>query len=346
MSESLSKVNVLIVDDEAEDLELMSDILKKEGYHIFKASSGASALEILEKNNIQIVLLDVLMPDMTGYHTCKKIRERFKQNPIQIVLVSGLTADHFLEQAIEVGSDDFIYKPVNILELQRRIKVALFRYKNQMKLFKEKEHLKEAVAQKEKYSSKIKKEKEEMLKKNLELTDTNKELKKVVEFDDLTELYNRKVLFERIDSEIARANSKNIPLTGIMMDIDHFKKVNDNYGHQVGDIVLKGLALRLKSSLRVDDLAGRYGGEEFFIILANTTLGQGHNIGERFRKKLERYKIQYKNIKIKVSVSMGIAQYRPGESRDSWIDRADKAMYRAKHLGRNCIVHDEEHVFS
>lgn len=336
-----NKFNVLIVDDEAEDLKLMAKILKKEGYRIFTANSGVEGLALLDKEKIQIVLLDILMPNMTGYHACKEIRKKFKKNPIQIVLVSGLTMDHFLEQAIEVGGDDFIYKPINITELQRRIKAAGLRLKNQMKMFNENKKLEKVVAETEQQSSQIAKEKDDILRKNFELADTNEELKKIVIYDPLSGLYTRKELFAKIDFEIQQANETGQSLIGIMIDVDHFKKINDTYGHHVGDIVITELGKKLRSCLRGPDHAGRYGGEEFFVVLADLRPIQGHTIGERFRKKLEMYEIQYKNHKIRVTVSMGIAQYHPQETRDSWIERADKAMYKAKHLGRNCIVFDE-----
>ncbi|MBN1697538.1 MAG: diguanylate cyclase [Spirochaetales bacterium] len=341
----MERVNLLIVDDESEYLDQMVEILREEGYSIFTAPSGDGALAVMQKENIDIVLLDILMGGMTGYEVCKEIRKRYNTKPMQIVLITGLTEDHYLEQAIEVGGDDFIHKPITPIELQRRIKAAVIRLRSQKKLFSEREHLKETVIEKEKFSNKVldqhktlKKEYETIKKMNVELTTSNKELKIIARFDMLSGLLNRMSLFDQIDKEIERSVRSGTTLTGIMLDIDHFKNINDNFGHQVGDMVIKALGDMLRKSLRKYDYAGRYGGEEFYMVLTSANLQQGFIIGERFRREMEENPINCAGKEVHVTVSMGIAQYRTGESRDSWIQRADKAMYKAKKLGRNRIV--------
>jgi two-component system cell cycle response regulator len=341
----MKSINLLIVDDESEYLDQMVEILREEGYFIFTSSSGDGALEIMKKEDIDIVLLDILMGGMTGYDVCRQIRKSYNVKPIQIVLITGLTEDHYLEQAIDVGGDDFIHKPIIPIELQRRIRAAVIRLRSQKKLFNEREHLKETVIEKEKFSNKVlnqhkslKKEYETIKKMNVELTTSNKELKIIARFDMLSGLLNRMSLFDQIDKEIERAIRSGTTLTGIMLDIDHFKNINDNFGHQVGDMVIKALGDMLRKSLRKYDYAGRYGGEEFYMVLTSANLQQGFIIGERFRRELEEHPISCAGKEVHVTVSMGIAQYRLGESRDSWIQRADKAMYKAKKLGRNRIV--------
>ena len=342
----MEKLNLLIVDDEEEHLSLMVEILANDkDFNIFTATSGSKALNVIMKEEIHIVLLDILMPGMTGYSVCKKIKEYFKSRPIQIVLISGLTNVHYLEKAIEVGGDDFIHKPIENIELQRRLKAAKIRLKAQMKIFNERDNLKEVVVEQEKFSNKVlhqhnslKKEYENIKKLNTELITSNKELKIIAQYDMLSGLLNRMSLFNTIDIEIERSVRSETPLTGIMLDIDHFKKINDNFGHQVGDLVIEKLGEKLKKSLRIYDYAGRYGGEEFFMVLTNATLQQGYIIGERFRSELEKKPFICSKKEVKVTVSMGIAQYKLGESRDTWIKRADIAMYKAKKLGRNRIV--------
>jgi diguanylate cyclase (GGDEF)-like protein len=313
----MEKVNLLIVDDESEDLHLMSHLLKGEVDNCYTTMSGKEALNIVGEKKINIVLVDILMPNMTGFEVCQEVRKYFTTWPIQIVLISGLTNDQFLEQAIEVGGDDFITKPIMALELKRRIKVATVRLKYLLRLHNEARILQETVAAKEK---------------------ENKELKTMANFDMLTGLLSRVSLFNTIDNELARAQRTGAGLSGIMMDIDHFKQVNDSYGHQSGDCVLSELGTKLRKYLRRYDYAGRYGGEEFFIVLTNATLQQGFVIGERFREQLENNQFSCNSHKIKLTVSMGVAQYRTGETRDSWIARADKALYKAKEHGRNRIV--------
>jgi diguanylate cyclase (GGDEF)-like protein len=339
-----NKMTLLIVDDEKEDLDLMLGILAEEDYRIFTAYSGEEALDILRKEKIDIVLVDILMPGMTGYSVCREIRKSFNR-PIQIVLISGLTNDRYLEQAIEVGGDDFILKPILPIELQRRMKAAVIRFRSQHKLFQECEYLIETVAEKDKYASEVLDQNKTLLQENEnirkmhnELESSYQELKQIASYDMLSGLLNRMSLFDTIDREIERSMRSGSTLTGIMLDIDHFKPINDNFGHQVGDLVIVELGKILKNCLRKYDYAGRYGGEEFFMVLTNANLKQGYLIGERLRKELDERPILCTDKLIHITVSMGLAQYRSGETRDAWIERTDNAMYAAKKLGRNRIV--------
>ncbi|HEQ71553.1 MAG TPA: GGDEF domain-containing protein, partial [Spirochaetia bacterium] len=198
--------------------------------------------------------------------------------------------------------------------------------------------------QEEQLSSKIldqniflKKAFQAVAKENKELKKLKKELEKIAMYDTLSGLLNRLSLFNRLDIEIERAMRAMFPLSGIMLDIDHFKLINDNFGHQCGDLVIREIGERLRNQLRKYDYAGRYGGEEFFIILPNTNLSQAETIGERFRKEIEKSKFICGDEEIAITVSLGISQYRASESREKWIDRADKAMYKAKQMGRNCV---------
>jgi diguanylate cyclase (GGDEF)-like protein len=338
-------VNLLIVDDEKEDLDLILSVLNQEGYEISTAISGEEALGIIKHGKIDIVLVDILMSGMTGFTVCREIRKSYNTRPIQIILISGLTDDRYLEQAIEAGGDDFILKPVVPIELQRRIKVAVIRFRSQFKLYMEREHLMEAVAENEKLSSEmrsqnksLKKENEDIKKLNVKLESSYEELKQIAIYDMLSGLYNRKSLFDTIEREIERSTRTNTPLTGIMLDIDFFKPINDTYGHQVGDMVIVELGKLLKKSLRKYDYAGRYGGEEFFMVLTNTSLEKGFIIAERLRRELDEKPTLCNDQKLHVTVSIGIAEFRKGEASKTWIERADLAMYRAKNLGRNRIV--------
>ena len=154
----------------------------------------------------------------------------------------------------------------------------------------------------------------------------------------LSGLLNRRTLFQRIETEMERTTRLDWPLTGIMIDIDHFKRVNDNYGHQCGDMVIQEIGAKLTKSLRKYDYAGRYGGEEFFVLFSNTTSDIAQSIAERFRLDMQEAEFQYGEESFGITVSVGVAQYNPGESPDRWINRADGAMYQAKQRGRNQVV--------
>lgn len=166
--------------------------------------------------------------------------------------------------------------------------------------------------------------------KSKELED---KLRNLSETDDLTNIYNRRIFFDNLEKEI---NKKEVceACSLIMFDVDHFKKVNDTYGHIVGDNVLKLLSEAVKKNLRSSDTFYRYGGEEFFIILHNTSLNQAIKIAERFRKLIETLQI---NPVKQITVSMGVVQYQTNDTIDDLVNRADKLMYEAKQAGRNQI---------
>ena len=341
----MQDINICIVDDDPGDLSLMDKILKKEGYYVYTASSAEELNKILENEDIHIVLLDVVLPDKTGYEVCREIRKKNQHSSMLIVLISGVEDTDYHEKALEAGADDFIKKPFSVLEIQFRIKAAVIRWRNQQNLFREREFYRKAVAEEERLSSIVldqnrylKEANEKIRKLNQELAKANKELEKIASYDMLSSLLNRRSLDSKISIEIERAVRLNVPLAGIMIDIDHFKHVNDNYGHQCGDLVIMNIGKICNNQLRKYDYAGRYGGEEFFIILPNTRDEQALHIAQRFQKGIENLSVECENEIIKITVSMGIAQFNPEETGPKWIKRADQAMYRAKQTGRNRIV--------
>ncbi len=341
----MQDINICIVDDDPGDLRLLSSILKKEGYYVYRASSAENLEAILENEEIHIILLDIILPDKNGYLVCKEVRKKYHSGSLQIVLISGVEDENYHAKALEAGADDFIKKPFSVLEIQFRVKAAVIRWRNQQNLLREREFYRKAVAEEERLSSIVldqnrylKEANEKIRKLNEELAKANKELEKIATFDMLSGLLNRRSLDNKISIEIERALRLNIPLSGIMIDVDHFKQVNDNYGHQCGDRVIENIGKICNSQLRKYDYAGRYGGEEFFIILPNTTSEQALHIAERFKEDMESFSVMCEGEPIKITVSMGIAQFSPDETRTMWIKRADQAMYRAKQTGRNRIV--------
>ena len=341
-------VNLLIVDDNQEHRDLMADILKEEKkYNLFKASSGEEALEILQGAEINIVLLDVLMPGMDGYEACRQIRKAHKMKPIQIVMISGFSQRSDLDELLQYGADDFITKPIAAPELHARIRAAVIRWRNQARLIEDlrgetggegagvkKRRLSTLMAE----NVHLRREYQKVREINEELERNCNELERLASYDPLSGLLNRRTLFRRIDVEIERAMRLGFPLTGLMIDIDHFKRINDNQGHQCGDTIIREIGAKLSKSLRKYDYAGRYGGEEFFVIFPNTRSETARNIAERFRKDMEETSFSCGNDPFQVTVSVGIAQHDPDETPDKWISRADSAMYRAKQRGRNQVV--------
>jgi two-component system cell cycle response regulator len=337
----METANLLLVDDNLEHLNLLHEMLKIEDrYKLFKASSGEEALRLLAAEEIQIVLLDVLMPGMDGYEVCRQIRQRYSLAPIQVVMISGLEQRGDLEQLLEYGADDFISKPITPLELSARVRAAVIRLQDHAQYLAgraaatgdgRRGRISSLLAE----NRELRREYQKVRRINEDLEKSCQELEMLASLDPLSGLLNRRTLFQRIEIEIERSLRLGLPLTGIMIDIDHFKRVNDNFGHPCGDMVIREIGARLTRSLRKYDYAGRYGGEEFFVLFSNTTSELARSIAERFRKDVEDTAFSWENEMLKLTVSIGISQYIPGETPERWISRADAAMYRAKQRGRN-----------
>ena len=175
---------------------------------------------------------------------------------------------------------------------------------------------------------------------NLDLVMKNRILSEISHKDALTGLYNRFYVMEKIDSEMNRALRHGYPISVLMLDLDHFKRINDSYGHPVGDEVLKIVGQVLRDSCRVYDVAGRYGGEEFCIVLPETQVGNTTQVAERIRNRLATTPLSVGSTSIVVTASIGVAGMDSTEgvlSASTLVERADRALYSAKHLGRNRV---------
>ncbi len=323
----------------------MENALKGEGYAIFHARTREEALHILSTQEIQIVLLSAHLPGADGYELARTIRKVQRQMPLQLILLAAASRAGEIQKSIDAGSDDFVRTPFDPFELQARTRAAQLRWQNQATLVKEREFYRIAVAEEERLSSlvldqnqSLKDAYEKIRRLNEELEKANRELEQIAAFDSLSGLLNRRSLFTRISIEIERSIRLDVPLTGMMVDLDRFKNINDNFGHQCGDMVIREIGARLQAGLRKYDYAGRYGGEEFFVVLSNSTELQALGIGERFRKDMEESEFSCNGEHFRITVSIGVARYTPGESQESWIERADRAMYQAKQAGRNRII--------
>jgi len=336
---------VLMVESNPTALALMEKALHDEGYTLFLAHTREEALHVLSTQDIQIVLLSTDVPEGDGHELARALRAVQREIPVQLLLLAPVRKGEEILRSLEAGSDDFIRTPFDMHELQARTRAAQMRWQKHAHLMKEREFFRTAVAEEERLSSlvldqnkNLKDAYDKIRRLNEELEKANKELEQIAAFDSLSGLLNRRSLFTRISIEIERSIRLDVPLTGLMIDIDHFKSINDNFGHQCGDTVISAIGVRLQAGLRKYDYAGRYGGEEFFVVLSNSTEPQAMGIGERFRKDMEDARMSCDTASFQVTVSIGVARYAPGESQESWIDRADRAMYQAKQAGRNKIL--------
>ena len=338
-------INVLVAESRPEELALIEGALREEGYRFFRALSAEEILRILGEQEIHILMISNDLPGADVYPLVRRIRGMRKDIPLQIIQLSKETDEREARKSFEAGSDDFIREPMDRQELQARARAAVLRLKNQTNLLKEREFYRIAVAEEERLSSLVLDQNrnlteafEKIRRLNEELEKANKDLERLAAFDSLSGLLNRRSLFERISIEIDRSVRLDVPLTGLMIDIDYFKNVNDNYGHQCGDYVIREIGAKLLSGLRKYDYAGRYGGEEFFAVLSNSTEQQAVGISERFRRDLEESSFTCAKESFSLTVSIGIARFHKGETQESWIERTDRAMYAAKQNGRNRIV--------
>ncbi len=341
----MSPTNVLIVDNDPEDIALIDRALRNDGYILLRASTAAEAIRLISEQEVHILLLSAGNADGDALSFIKAVRGLSRNSPLQLILLSRSENGLDMDASFQCGSDDFIRKPFDEHELRARTRAAQTRWQNQATLLKEREFYRIAVAEEERLSSlvldqnqSLKDAFDKIRRLNDELEKANKELEQIAAYDSLSGLLNRRSLFTRMSIEIERCIRLEMPLAGLMVDIDRFKGINDNHGHQCGDSVIREIGSRLSRGLRKYDYAGRYGGEEFFIILSNSTEEQALGISERFRRDMEEAVFTCNGGTFHVTVSIGFSCYRPGEPQEAWIERSDRAMYQAKQAGRNIIM--------
>jgi diguanylate cyclase (GGDEF)-like protein len=293
------KPKILVIDDSESILFLLKNVLSID-FEVFCVNNAKNALDIIDIS-FDIVIIDLMMPEMGGIDFIKIIKANEKLSFIPIIV---LTAKHNTEDDIaklfELGANDYISKPFFSTELIARIKTH-----TRLKLITE------------------------------GLMEANKKLVFSATHDDLTKVYNRHAIFNFLENDILRIKRTNENLSIIMFDIDYFKEINDTYGHLAGDNVLCRVVQIVKDTIREIDLIGRYGGDEFIIILPNTKLKRAKDIAKRILTRIEDEK--YDNIDMKITLSIGLSEYVNGETLDKFIEKVDKALYEAKESGKNCI---------
>ena len=297
-------MKVLIADDSATSRELLRRALSGWGYEVVMAEDGEQAWEILaQPDPPPMAVLDWVMPNMTGPDVCRKVRENRREPYTYLLLLTSKNTKDETVEGLEAGADDYIVKPFDQHELKGRLRVGKRIIDLQMELLQAREELRERA---------------------------NKDL--------LTMLPNRSAIAAVLDSEISRCHRDHRTVGVILLDIDHFKRINDTYGHFAGDAVLRETAVRLRGNMRPYDQVGRYGGEEFLVVLPNCDLSQAANQAERLRARLHVTPMVVDGVDIPVSASFGVTVSDGTErSPDLFVRVADEALYRAKAGGRNCV---------
>lgn len=307
---------ILIIDDDVNIINLLAKRLTQEGFNIISAKDGKHGVELAASQLPDIILLDLLMPEMSGKDVLKEIKNNPSTSLIPVIIVSAVADTEDKIDGLALGANDYIVKPFRFQEVIARINTQL------------------RIASMQK----------ELESKHNDLLEKNKLLKKLAVTDPLTGLFNKGYLMKRLRSEVCRSIRYGEPIAGIMIDIDHFKKFNDTYGHLVGDEVLKYIAKIIKEAARNVDIVTRYGGEEFFIICPNTSLEGSLNLAERIRETVQKTPFNVDgNQSIGVTISVGIKcttfepDVDPEAATNTLINSADLALYKAKAEGRNLV---------
>jgi diguanylate cyclase (GGDEF)-like protein len=304
--------SILIIDDS----EVIRSLIIKnlEPFNLFsryyEAEDGLEGFKKLLTSQVDLVLCDLEMPRIDGFKFLAMMKARQEFQDVPVLILTGMDDRELKVKGLGQGASDYITKPFDPEELVARVKVHL-------KI----KHLQDDL-----------KRSNELL---LELSNT----------DYLTGLFNRRYLMESMDKELQRAARKNGCLSLILLDIDHFKSVNDTYGHVQGDVVLQKVSHQLQKELRGYDIAARYGGEEFIAVLPDASLKEAVFVAERIRCAVEELRFGGDISQLRLTVSLGVAEFQKPDCNhgvDAFIKLADDALYRAKANGRNRVEFAEE----
>ncbi|AOY78134.1 diguanylate cyclase [Clostridium formicaceticum] len=291
--EDKDKAKILVVDDETINIQVLVNQLTLNNYYIVTALSGEEALKLIDEIDLDLVILDVMMPGMSGYQVCEKIREKYSLIELPVLMLTANSQLSKICMGFECGANDYIVKPFEKQELLARIKTLI----------------------------------------------TMKNAIKQSAIDPLTGIFNRRRMSELAELIFNQYREENKVFSIVMLDIDNFKKINDKYGHAVGDHVIIELVSRCKEVLRSTDIFGRYGGEEFSLILPNTALHNAVKVAEKIRVNISKKPVKIEeNKEIYFTISSGVAQAaKTTESIEEIYMMADKALYKAKEGGKNRV---------
>ena len=300
-------MKILVADDDPVSRRLMQGVLQKVGYDVVLAHDGLSACRLLlEQDSPRLALIDWMMPGLDGPGVCREIRRSRHEAYIYIALLTSKQGNADVVAGLEAGADDYLTKPCHPAELKARLMTGkrILRYEDK-------------------------------------LVESREAMRHQATHDLLTQLWNRGAVLSHLRQRLEEANRNEGPLSMLLCDVDHFKKLNDTYGHLAGDAVLKEVSSRLVRSIRKMDRVGRYGGEEFLIVLDGCGAQDVERCAEQVRFSVCADSMQYAGFDLSTSVSIGASTFHGGAasiSVEEFVHRADKALYRAKADGRNRTV--------
>lgn len=288
-------MKILIIDDDPAAVALAKARLADEGHEVLCATGGLPGLAVARRERPDLVLLDIDMPDMSGYDVCRALKNEGELCMVPVIFLSGSSDAKTKVRGLDLGAVDFVTKPFDAFELRARVRAAL-RTKRLQDMLIEYAHV-----------------------------------------DPLTGLPNRRALMERLEKEWARIQRYGGVVSVVMADIDHFKCVNDTYGHSAGDKVLQAVAAALASQCRDADTPARYGGEELTVLLPECDLAGAAALAERCRQAVQNAAVDVNRQSVSVTASFGVADSTGMATAEALIAAADACLYAAKAAGRNTV---------
>ena len=298
-------MKILIAEDDPLSRLMLEKTLRRAGYEVIAVEDGESALKELKKEDPpRLGLLDWVMPGKDGVTVCREVRQSTERAYTYLILLSSKESKAEIVEGLESGADDYLTKPFDVEELKARLRAG-----------------------------------ERILELEDHLVEARESMRFRATHDQLTALWNRGVIVELVSREILRSFRENTCTAVMMCDIDHFKPVNDQHGHGAGDEVLREVARRLQHSVRSYDMVGRYGGEEFLVVLNRCDPSSALARAENLRAVICGKPIQARSAALSVTLSVGLALSSDFLNRtaDEIIQKADAALYEAKKAGRNCV---------
>ncbi len=319
------KHRILLVEDDPDTLRLMKRRLESAGYPVLACGNGLEAVAALRELGADIVVTDWAMPEMSGLELCRAVHElRDSQalGAIYLILITASSERTRVVEAFEAGADDFLHKPFDFDELLARLRAG-------ERILKLHEEVRQRQLELSKYTA--------------QLAGLNRRLERLANTDMLTGLPNRRQVLERLDEAWALAVRRNVPLSCLMLDVDHFKRTNDTYGHRGGDLVLQELARRVQALIRRYDVCGRFGGEEFLVICPQESVRSAVRLATRLREAIAATPVWCEGRRVDITVSIGVAERRAAHADpEALIGEADRMLYVAKSRGRNQVWHADE----
>jgi len=297
-------LDVLVVDDSPVCRKIFEQILPKEIYSVSYANNGTEAMRIFKEKSPSIVITDWVMPDFSGLELCKRLREDKSASYTYIIVMTSNKDEGGVVRAMEAGADDFLVKPFNPNEMIARIGVG-----------------------------------RRIIELHRKLEDKSAELEEVASTDVLTGLPNRRAIEEWANRQLRGAKRHGFPIWVVLGDLDSFKEINDTFGHEAGDTVLRTFADTLRKLTRISDMCGRLGGDEFLIVISHVSAVNIEVAINRFRELFGALSFPFAGQSVSISVTFGVAGSESGRIQefDALVRKADEMLYEAKRGGRNCV---------